>query len=318
MDTERTPGARRALRRREITAAALQQTGVLGRRQLLGLGLTRWEIRAELRAGRWRPLGRQAVQVSEGDPRIASWWRAVIEVGRPAVLDGVSALVAAGLRGIDEDAIHVAVPKSADPRHCAGVIVHETRRYERESVLLQGVPRMRPATAAAHAALWARSDRQAALFVLSAAQQRLFTIDELSEEVTKVRRDRRRLLLRGLCTDVAGGVEALGERDFARLCAGRGFPEPTRQVVRTTPSGRVVLDTAWDPFKVTVEIDGVQHLDPQAWIGDALKQNVVSLDGNVVLRIPNLALRLHPDAFLDQVDQALRRGGWTGSSRRSA
>lgn len=318
MDGEQTSGTHRILRRRKVTEAALRQAGVLGRRQLLSLGLTRWEIRAELRAGRWRSWGRQAVQVSEGEPHLASWWRALLETGPSAVLDGVSALVAAGLRGVTEDEVHVSVPKSSDPRRCRGVVVHETRRYERESVLRNDIPRMRPATAAVHAALWARSDRQAALFVLASAQQRLFTHEEFAEEVVKVRRDRRRLLLRNLYADMAAGIEALGERDFAQLCAARGFPEPSRQVARRTPSGRLILDTAWNPYRVTVEIDGLQHLEPGAVIGDALKQNVVSLDGHIVLRIPNLALRLDPEPFLDQVEQALRQGGWMGSARRSA
>jgi very-short-patch-repair endonuclease len=291
-------------------AAARQTGGVLGRRELLRLGMNRWEIEAECRAGRWQRFGRQTIKVCDGDAALARWYRALHEVGWPAVLDGVSALVAAGLRGIEEPVVHVAVPKSANPRRCRGVAVHETRRYDRTAVLPDGVPRMRPATAAVHAALWARSDRQAALYVVAAGQQGLFTPEQLALEVESVRRDRRRGLLRGLCRDVAGGIEALGERDFARLIAARGLPEPDRQVRRRTPSGHYRYDNVWDAFGLTVEIDGVHHLDATAWIGDALKQNEVSLDGHVVLRIPNFALRADPDPFLDQVEQALRRGGW--------
>lgn len=300
------------MRRLRAIAEAKKSGGVLSRRQLLELGITRWEIRAELSAGRWRCLGRQTIWICEGDQQLVAWWRAIHEVGALAVLDGVSALIAAGMTTVTEDAVHVAVPKSAQPRRCSGAVVHETRRYEPESVVRDRIPRMKPATAAVHAALWARSDRQAALYVLAPAQQRLFTAPEFAEEVAKIRRDRRRLLLRGLYADMAAGIESIGERDFARMCRARGYPEPSRQRVRKTESGRLIFDNDFDPYLVTAEIDGSQHLDPSSWISDAFKQNVVSLEGRVVIRIPNLALRLNPDPFFNQLGQALRRAGWDG------
>lgn len=254
------------------------------------------------------------IELSDRDT--AQRWRALFEVSPTAVLDGVTALQVAGLRGVSTDEIHVAVPKSARPRRCRGVVVHETRRYERSSVIDTGIPRMQPATAAVHAALWARSDRQAAYFVLASALQGLFTSEQLGEEVVKVLRHRRRNELRALHADVVGGIEALGEREFARLCAKRGFPSPTRQLRRRTKAGEVRFDTVWESFGLTVEINGAQHnLDPEVWVKDALKQNMMSLEGHVVLRIPNLALRLDPDPFLDQVEAALVRGGWVPCPR---
>lgn len=310
--------ARRALRRQHAADAARDQGGLLGLKQLYALGFTRWEVEAERRAGVWSRLGRQSVSVAPGDAQQREWWRALLEVSPSAVLDGISALVASGLRHVEEDAVHVAVPKSGRPRRCKDVQVHETRRYEQAAVLRDGVPRMRPATAAVHAALWARTDRQAALYVIAAAQQRLFTADELLVEIDKIRRHARRKLLQGLHLDVLGGIEAMGERDFARLCAERGFPVPSRQVTRRTSAGRVVFDTVWDDFGLTVEIDGIQHLELEAWFADALKQNEASMSGHTVLRVPSVALRVAPAPFMDQVAAALRRGGWIGRRRRTA
>lgn len=307
---------RRARRQRAITAARATG-GVLQRGDLLRLGIDRWEIAGEIRAERWHRDGRQTIRVCDGDPQLARWYRAIWEVGGPAVLDGVSALVASGLRKFDELAVHVAVPKSANPRKCRGVIVHETRRFEAECVAVGGVPRMRPATAAVHAVLWAVTDRQAATIALMAGQQRLFTVAEFAEEVEKIRWDRRRRLLRTVLAELGGGIEAIGERDFARLCRRRGLPEPDRQVPRQGPSGRWFYDNRWLEYKVTAEIDGAQHTEPAAWMGDALKQNAASMDGHVVLRIPNVALWIDPEPFLDQLEEALRRGGWQGG-RRSA
>jgi hypothetical protein len=310
MDVEITRRARREERQRLARVITARQFGVASRRQLLQAGISRWEIEAELRAGRWHGLGRQAIGVAAGPEAQATWWRAVFEVGPGAVLDGVSALQAVGMHGLTDTAVHVAVPKSTRWRRCRGVVVHETRRYEIAGVVHGDIPRMRPEVAAVHAALWARTDREAAFLILAAAQQRLFAAEELGAEIAKVRRDKRLKLLRSLHADVVGGIQAVSERDFAQLCAVRGFPEPVRQHTCRLPSGRTFLDVTWDEFAVSVEVDGVQHLEPAAWIRDALKQNATAMSGYVVLRVPALALRLDPDPFLDQVAAALTAGGW--------
>lgn len=307
-----TAGERRE-RRARVKAEAAGTAGIRSRSELLASGISRWEIKAEHRAERWQILGRQTVRVDDGDPQQANWWRAIHEVGRPAVLDGVSALIAAGLKGVDEDCVHVAVPKSANPRQCRGVRVHETRRYDAACVAgTSGVPRMRAATAAVHAVLWARSDREAQFLVIAAHQQRLFTATEFAREAARVRRDRRRRLLHSLHAAIAGGIEAMGELDFARLCAAWGIPKPTRQTVRRTEAGTLIYDNEWEEYDTQVEIDGSHHLDVATWMKDVFKQNVVSLEGRTVIRIPNIALGLNPRPFMEQVVAALRRGGWPG------
>lgn len=282
---------------------------MLSRRQLYALGFTRSEVRAEVAAGRWVRLGSQCLRVGPPDAS-SEWWQALFEVGPTAVLDGVSALLAAGLKTIGSDAVHVAVPKSAEFRRCRGVHVHETRRYRDIDVLRVGIPRTKPATAAVHAALWARSDNEAALFVVAAVQQRLVIVPDLAAAIARVKRHKRRTLLRGLLQDVGEGVESIGEREFAAGCRRRNFPPPTRQFLRRLPSGRCYYDVVWEPYGVEVEIDGLQHLDAAAAVGDALKQNAASLQGSVVLRIPFFAFRTDPDPFLDQIEAALRAGGW--------
>ena len=304
----------RLRRRAQVEAAALGQGNMLGRRQLFALGCTRSDVRAEIQARRWHRRGRQCVQVGEADPT-SPWWRALIEVGPAAVLDGVSALLVAGLRTLTADQIHVAVPQGAWFRHCRGVHVHETRRYREEDVLRSGIPRMKAATAAVHAALWAPTDKAAALFIVAPFQQRLMSTTELADAVALVKRNRRRALLRGLLHDVCQGVESLGEREFAAACRRRRFPEPVRQVARRLPSGRVVYDTVWEDYRTKAEIDGAQHYEAAAATHDALKQNAASITGWSVVRVPNFAFRANPGPFLDQIDAALRRGGWEPSLR---
>lgn len=281
------------------------------RRQLYALGVTRWQVKAEIKGRRWRSWGRQTIAVHTGDlsPR-AEMRRAVYETGADAALDGVSSLLAAGLEHFEAPVTHVSVSKSATYRRSRGVRVHETRRRRDGDVLGTDPPRVQSEGAAIRAALWAATPRQAALILILAVQQRLTTPAALHEEFTLVRRDRRRRFIAGVIADIAHGAESMGELDFARMCRKRGLPAPDRQVRRKLPSGRAFLDVYWEMFGVVVEIEGMHHLLPDVAIADSLRQNWLTIDNDKVLRIPVLGLRVAADQFMEQVEQLLRDNGW--------
>lgn len=292
-----------------MTEHAATQCGVVSRRQLTLLGVTRWQIRAEIRAGRWRAHGRHTVAVhTAGLTREARWWWAVFETGGSAVLAGPTALEAGGMRGYD-DPINVVVRKSKRHHKPRGVVVHETRRLLDGDIVETGVPRLRIAVAAVLGALWAGTDRQAALLLVMSVNQRLTTAEQLGEVLARVRRDKRRLLLLAVVADIADGVRSMGELDFARMCCRHGLPEPDRQVVRKGPRGRVYLDVFWDRWGLVIEIEGVHHDAPENAVPDALRQNSISIRTGTVLRIPVLGLRTDRDAFMGQVEEALRAAG---------
>lgn len=309
-----TDSARRLARRCELTALAEPQAGVLSRPQLYAAGVTRWEVRAHLRAGRWQLVGTQSVAVFTGPlPMPAREWAAVLEAGPRAFLDGASSLVAGGLQRFEVDRIRVSVPRGARIRRGRGLDVRQTRRWAPGDLAPgSGVPRTRNEVAAVRGALWARSDRQAALLVTMAVQQGLVTAEQLGREMLRIRRDRRRIFLQTLVVDLLEGVRSLGELDFARACRRRGLPEPTRQVVRRGRNGSYYLDVVWEEWRVVVEIDGIHHTWAANVVSDALRQNEVTLRDAVVLRLPLLGLRVAPEDFFAQVEQALSCGGWPG------
>jgi very-short-patch-repair endonuclease len=285
---------------------------VLSRRQLLRLGWTRWQIKAELRATRWRTHGRQTVAVHNGAlSEQGAWWSAVFEVGSGAALDGSTALRAGGLRGFTDD-VHVSTPKSARPRRPRGVVVHETRRRGPGDLAEAELPTVRPAVAAVRAALWASSNEQSALVLALCVQQRIVSADDLLTEFTTVRRHPRRRFLRFVLADLLNGAHSIGELEFARLCRDAGLPEPDRQTRRQGPRGTFYLDTEWTPYGVVVEIDGIHHLAADQVMADASRHNEITLQNSRVLRIPVLGLRLSPHTYLDQVRRLLRAAGWTG------
>ncbi|SKB04448.1 PDDEXK family nuclease [Aeromicrobium choanae] len=291
------------------TAAAQEQ--VVSRRQLFAAGVTRATLRAQLSAGRWRSWGRHTICLHSGPlPQRAVWWRAVIEAGPRAMLDGVSALQAAGLTGIEVETVRVSVPRGARTPRISGVTVRQTRRLTRRDLVGPGLPRVRPDVAAVRAALWARSDRQAAFFLTASVQQRLCRAEDVARAALEIRRHARRRLLLDVSTQLVDGVRAIGELDFARLCREHGLPEPTRQSQRRTARGSAYLDVEWPEYDVVVEIDGVQHLSAPVMVDDALRQNHLVLHRSTVIRVPNLGLRVAPAEFLAQVREALVRGGW--------
>lgn len=293
---------------REFTYA---QAGVVSRRQLLGLGLTRWQIKAQLRAGRWRAHGRQTISTHTGELSAAAMrWYAVFEAGPRAAIDGVSALEAAGLTGWHAETVRVSIPRGAPAVRRPGLLVRQTRRLREDDVIQLGLPRVRPEIAAVRAALWAVSDRQAATVMAMAVQQRLTTAEAIGRALLDIKRHRRRKFLERVVLDLLGGSQSMGEIDFARLCRVYGLPRPDRQSIRTTSKGRVYLDVYWHRYHLVVEVDGIHHVKVPAVVADALRQNDISLEADVVLRVPLLGLRVAEAEFMRQIRQGLVNGGW--------
>lgn len=286
------------------------QGGVVSRSQLAEVGITRHDIRSEVRAERWLVLGSQTVGTSREPldrlPELARCWAAVWETGVDiAAVDGVTSLRQAGLAGYDEQSVHLSVVHRHDTAPLQGARIHKVIRRVPGEQVLSGLPRTRPEVAAIRAAHWATSDRQAALILLMTVQQRLTTPRRLAEAQKVVRGRTRRAFIRAVVRDIAFGVQSLGELDFARLCRVRGLPEPDRQLVRRGPRGRIYLDVGWDDHDLAVEIDGAQHRWGLAVTSDNLRQNAVVLGGDRVLRIDVIGLRLETDLFMGQVSVGL-------------
>ncbi len=296
-----------ARRRQQVAHSAERFGGVLSRTALRGFGADRHVIAREVAGDRWAIHGAQTVAVHTRPLEApALWWRAVWETGSGvAALDGVSALLAAGVTGYGEPAVHVSVPDAYSPKRTPGVRIHRVVRLDRELMTDRGVPRVRPALAAVRAAHWAVSDRQAALVLVLPIQQGIVSGPQLRAATSMWSGRRRRALVPQLVRDITDGATSLGELDFARMCRVRDLPEPDRQVVRRTPRGRVYLDVRWGRSRLVVEIDGSHHGEGLTVISDHLRQNEVALTRDIVLRISLLGLRLAEDAFLDQVERAL-------------
>lgn len=291
----------------ELRAIAATQGGVVSRPQAYR-HITRWEVRGQVSARRWQLIGDQSICLHNGEiSEIGHHWAAVFQAGPRAMLDGASALIAAGLDRFTVDRIRVSVPRGARVRRTPAYDIRQTRRWAPEDLVEPGIPRVRPAVAAVRGSLWAKTDRQATLLLSMCVQQGLATPEQLGEQALRIRRDRRRTLLAVTINDLLDGARSLGEVDFAHELRRRRLPVPARQVLRHDHRNRYYLDLYWPEFHLVVEIDGIHHAWAENVVGDALRQNTLALSGDVVLRLPLLGYRLQPEAFFAQIEQGLIR-----------
>ncbi|WP_298752081.1 hypothetical protein [uncultured Serinicoccus sp.] len=301
-----TQALERARRHRLARGLAEPHDGVVTRRMLLEAGLTPGEIATEVDHGAWSRAGAHTLCITSDVPTgRALWWWAIWESGTHSVLDGATALLAAGLQHWDEPVIHVTVPNNATVRRLEGVRHHRLRDVGPRTTA--GLRRTPSDVAVVRAARWARTDRQAATVVAMTVQQRLVTPDALLVRWQQTRKGPAASVLDDVIRDVCDGAHSLNELDFAAECRRRGLPEPTRQAVRTGRNGRVYLDVFWEELGVHVEIHGAQHFQGTAGLDDALRHNDLQFrDRSMVsLQIPVLGLRTTPEPFFAQVGQAL-------------
>lgn len=300
----------------QLARAAARRIGgsqdqVVTRRQLYGDGVPRWLVRREIAVGRWQRAGRQTVVLHNGPLSVgAQRWVAVLEGGPRAALAGVTALQEAGISTLTDEVIHVIVARGSRRVRIKGVCFHESRRWSETDVLRQSIPRVSPSVAAVHAALWARTDREASLLLTVAVQQRKASPVDLHDAALAVRRHRRRRLLTTVIGELAGGVRSLNELDVAVALRSRGLPEPSRQRLRSRPSGRQYLDADFPEYEITLEIDGPQHDEPEARLDDLIRDVGLATEGRTVVRIPMVAWRLGEARVLDALEGLFRARGW--------
>ncbi|MEU6075858.1 DUF559 domain-containing protein [Micromonospora sp. NPDC047074] len=274
-------------------------------------------IRHRVATQRWRQVHRAVFVAHNGPVGPAQHrWIAVLAAGPAAVLGGLTAAQAWGLRGYDSRIVHVLLPAVHQTRTLPpGVRLHRTTLLGPEDVLHVGQPpRTMPARSLVDAAQWAVTDEQARAVIAADFQQRLVAGDDLHRILDGMPRARRRSLIRQTAADAAGGAHSLAELDFLGLVRRAGLPDPSRQVVRHDSAGRRrYLDAWFGQWRVHVEIDGGQHLDPGTAWADMRRQNDLWIDGDRVLRFPAWAVRNDSRTVLAQLRAALRAAGWTGS-----
>lgn len=291
------------------------QDGVLTTRaalEYLSPGALRWR----LNSGRWQQPCRGVVVAHSGPLTDKQILRvAVIWAGRDATLGGLTAARLQGFRGFDEkaDSIHLLLPAARTVREVRPpfpVLAHYSRNLTSRDIHPTRQPaQTRIARSLVDAAAWMGTDRGAQAVLAAGVQQRLVRVADLTAELDRNERLRRRQLMRTTLADIEGGAHALSELDFSRLVVRQfNLPEPDRQVARRDRQGkRRWLDVVWERARLMVEIDGAAHIDVLQYWDDMDRGNSFTLQRYQVLRFPAWVIRYHPEDVATQIRDAFRK-----------
>jgi hypothetical protein len=280
------------------------------------------ELRCRIAARRWQRPCNGLVVPHSGSLSDKELLRVALErCGPRAVLAGLTAAKLDKFKGFDakpvaEVPVYVLLPPGAK-RPAAPLALTIITRYSKfladEDVHPARQPRRtRIARSLVDAAAWMRTDRGAMAVLAAGVQQNLVRVSDLRSVIGRVGMVRRRGLMLDILGDIEGGAQALSELDFTRKVV-RQFelPEPSRQVgKRDSRNRRRWIDVLFEEWKVMVEIDGAQHIQPLDQWDDMERDNDNELGGYRVLRFPAWMVRDNPGHVAKKILDALRRNGY--------
>lgn len=158
-----------------------RQCGVLTGAQALGCGMTRKQVEARLRSGRWPRLHPGVYATFTGDPRgSALLWGALLRAGDAAVLSHHTAADLHGLTVSPATAIQVMVPSGQRVSAISGVALHYSRRVAQARHPVRTPPQTRIEETVLDLAAGAPGPDEALGWIFRACGSRKTTPDQLA------------------------------------------------------------------------------------------------------------------------------------------
>lgn len=243
----------------ELRDLAARQDGVVARGQLTAAGLAHHDIRRLVRQRLLVPTV-HGVYVTHTGPR--TWqqlaWTAVL-AHAPAVLDGLSALRAAGMDvTVPDGVVHVAVEANRRLKPARGVFVRRVRDLEPQALWATSPPRLRVEPALLHAASQVDDDLRAVGLLTDAVGDRLTSPARLGSALAQRQRIRRRDVITDVVEGLASGTNSVLEHAYLRRVeTPHGLPRGTRQL--KLPGEKWPRDIVHEAERVVIELDGRTH-----------------------------------------------------------
>jgi predicted transcriptional regulator of viral defense system len=245
-------------RERRLAALASRQHGVVGRKQLLALGLRPDAIKSRVASGRLHSIHRDAYAV--GHRRLSQrglWMAAVLGCGTGSLLSHHSA---AALWGLEEarSPIDVTAPRGrqGSPRR-AGVRLHRCQLEDTERTQRDGIPVTTVARTLFDLAEAAGPDPLSRLWE-EADKLHLLVIDDVAEVYERrrgCRRARRRIRPLLLEAPRSERTRSPLEDRFVAFCRHFELPPPATNVLVLEKE----VDAAWLDARLLVELDSWEH-----------------------------------------------------------
>ncbi len=282
-----------------VASLAAAQRGVVARRQLLKLGMSRARVDERVRSGRLHPLHRGVYLVGHKvPPEGAREMAAALACGpRASVSHRSAATLWALAPSLPNTApVHVTVHNGSH-RARPGIRVHRIALPRSDRRSLDGVP----VTSATRTIVDLAVARDPCLESAAARALRrgLAGRDELVERARATRgcRSLMRLLDAGPAL-----TESEAEARFLKLVRRAHLPMPECNV----PLGRFVVDFLWRDESLIVEIDGFAfHSDRSTFESDRVRDAELQLAGFRVLRFTWRMLVDQPQAVVARLARAL-------------
>ena len=298
-----------AARGQAIARLASTQHGVVGRGQLVELGLDRFAIRRRVAAGTLHPLhgGRVFTTSLGSQTRSGRYLAAVMASGSAAFLSHRSAANRWGLRPSD-GRIEVTVRRGC--HHVAGLIVHESRMLDpRDFTVRDGIP----VTSVARTLLDLSAVlRPPDLAVAIDRAERLGLLDsDAVVDVLDRANGRRgaRALRQAIAAYRPSTQKSELERRFRRLLDDDPhIPAPSFNALVEGEAGSHEVDAAWAAERLAVQVDGFEfHRTRRDRERDAASDADLELAGNRVMRFTWDDVTVHGARTLRRLRLA---GGW--------
>ncbi|MFT4008762.1 MAG: type IV toxin-antitoxin system AbiEi family antitoxin domain-containing protein [Nocardioidaceae bacterium] len=285
-----------------------RQSGVVSRRQLMGLGFNDDAVRKLLRR---RELAKvhPGVYINHTGP--LSWtsraWAAVLYY-EPAALSHESALNLAG------DIIHIAVHRHRNLRPRPGVVLHRIVEFETRVAQHLSPPRVRIEHAALDVAAHCPRRADAVALLTDLCQRRRTTPSRLAEALASRRRQPRGVWLRAVLEDAGQGALSVLEQAYLRLERAHGLPRAVRQRPSRRKEKVAYHDVDYLPYRTIVELDGwVWHSTPSHAAADHDRDLDAAIDGFTTIRLGWRQAEDDPCNTALRIGRVLQRAGWQGA-----
>ena len=289
---------------RAIGALAERQHGVVGRAQLLGLGVSSDAIDRMLKRGRLCPVHRGVYTIGH---RLLSqdgrWMAAVLAYGPDAVLSHRAAAALWGMRA--GTWVEVTVPNGRSPRD--GIEVHRAKLPPDERTTHRGIPTTTvPRTLLDLSAVVTRRHLRSAL--REAEHLRLTDPLSLHDLTTRYARRPGLKAIKALLSDASIGAKVIRselEERFQDFLISAGLPLPQTNVI---VEGYEV-DCVWPEQRVIVELDGhASHSPAHAFELDRARDRRLEAAGWRVIRITWRQLETESELVEADLRRLLLRG----------
>ena len=294
-----------------------EQAGVVGRQQLLRVGVSRTTVDSKVKRGLWQPL-HPGVYATFTEP--VRWealrWAAALYAGPGALLSHETAAEILGLTDHRSPVIQLTVPAARRVRPREGLTIHRsTVDYPRWRPQ-RGIP---PHTFYAETVIdlvaAAGSLDDVIAWVSRGIARNLVSAAQLRAAAKARKRFRWGEQIQEIIGQVAGGshfpLEFRYDRDVEQA---HGLPQSTKQAKFTKPDGtKGFRDRHYEKYALIVELDGREFHPEERREQDRARDNEAAAEADATLRYGWADVFRTSCETASQVHRALRKRGYSGA-----